>query len=285
MDKVIAFIGAGSITEALLRGILSTGAADPTRIRITNRTNEARRQQLSRTFGVACCVSIDQTVADADIIFLCMKPKDMAQSLAVIAASASPDALYISVAAGCSIAMMMNVIERAQATIGAQGSHNRRPRMIRAMPNTSCAVLESATAYALGPTCTEADAATAEQLLRVVGACYRMDEDKLDAVTGLSGSGPAYIYFLVEALTEAGIAVGLDQGVAKSLVTQTLIGAAAMLRQTDESPTLLRERVTSPGGTTMAGIAVLRERGFEQAIKAAVVSATERATELGAALI
>lgn len=284
MDKNIAFIGAGSITEALLHGILSTGAADPTRIRITNRANEARRLQLSRTFGVASCDSIDQTVTHADIIFLCMKPKDVADSLTVIATSASPDALYISVAAGCSIAMMMDVIERAQAPIGERGSHSP-PRMIRAMPNTSCAVLESATAYALGPTCTEADAATAEQLLRVVGACYRMDEDKLDAVTGLSGSGPAYIYFLVEALTEAGIAVGLDQAVAKSLVTQTLIGAAAMLRQTDESPTVLRERVTSPGGTTMAGIAVLRERGFEQAIKAAVASATERATELGAALI
>ncbi|MCY0875796.1 MAG: pyrroline-5-carboxylate reductase [Firmicutes bacterium] len=282
METTIAFVGAGSITEALLRGMITTGTTLPSAIRVTNRSNRERRLMLAQTFGIRACDTVEETVREAGIIFLCMKPKDVAQSLSEIARFASPDALYISVAAGCSLALMMAVIEQTRQI--EESPTSRQPRIIRAMPNTSCAVLESATAYALGPACTEHDAARAEHLLRAVGACYRMHEEQLDAVTGLSGSGPAYVYYLVEALTQAGIAVGLREDVTISLVTQTLVGAAAMLRQTDVTPAVLRERVTSPGGTTMAGIGVLEERGFKEAVRLAVIAATRRATELGAAM-
>lgn len=283
VDNTIAFVGAGAIAEALLRGMITTGVANPARIRITNRSDVPRREALARRFGVRACATVSDTVRDADIIFLCMKPRDVADSLREVAQFAPVSALYISVAAGCSIALLTRVIESGQALAEISPRHTPA-RIIRAMPNTSCAVLESATAYALGPACTEADAARAEHLLRAVGACYRMEEDKLDAVTGLSGSGPAYVYYLVEALTQAGVAVGLPEDVSISLVTQTIVGAAAMLRQTDDSPTVLRERVTSPGGTTMAAIGVLQACGFADAVLQAVSKATARATELGAAL-
>jgi hypothetical protein len=138
------------------------------------------------------------------------------------------------------------------------------------MPNTSSAVLESATGYALGAHCTKEDADIVHLMFGAVGTAYPLDEEQLDAVTGVSGSGPAYFYYMVECLVKAGVDMGLDEPTAAALVRQTLFGAAAMLRFSSDSPAALRERVTSPNGTTVAGLGVLSERGFEEAVREAV---------------
>lgn len=277
MHTAIAFVGAGAIAEALIRGICQTGVASAAQLTVTNKNTPARRLHLADTYGVRACDSIAAAVQAAEVILICVKPKDVGAALAETARYARADALYVSVAAGCSIAWMTDVIQSARSHDAAPGA----VRLIRTMPNTSCAVLESASAYALGAACTEADGALVERLLGAVGTCHRLEESQLDAVTGLSGTGPAYVYYLVEALTDAGAAAGLDPDVAYALVTQTLIGAAAMIRQTGDGPATLRERVTSPGGTTMAGLAVLRDYEFAEAIGAAVRAATARSAELG----
>jgi len=283
LEKNIAFIGAGAIAEALLKGICHTGVTSPSRLAVTNKTQRERLDFLAATYGIKACSSYAEAVKDADVIFLCTKPKDLVAALTEAARYAPANALYISVAAGCSIALIEDVIRCSQPLVET-GRQAVAPRVIRTMPNTSSAVLESATAYALGAACSEEDAALAHTLLTAVGRSYRIDEAKLDAVTGLSGTGPAYVYYLVEALILAGTDVGLDHETAVALVTQTLIGAATMLRQSGESPAALRQRVTSPGGTTMAGIAALDEHGFTFAVREAVARATARSAELGAPL-
>jgi len=277
MHTAIAFVGAGAIAEALIRGICQTGVASPGQLTVTNKSTPQRRLHLADTYGVRACDTIAAAVGSAEVILICVKPKDVGAALTETAQYARADALYVSVAAGCSITWMTDVIQRGRPHGMAKGA----VRLIRTMPNTSCAVLESASAYALGSACSEADGALVERLLGAVGTCHRLEESQLDAVTGLSGTGPAYVYYLVEALTDAGAAAGLNPDIAYALVTQTLIGAAAMIRQTGDGPATLRERVTSPGGTTMAGLAVLRDYEFAEAIGAAVRAATERSAELG----
>ncbi|MHB1629833.1 MAG: pyrroline-5-carboxylate reductase [Bacilli bacterium] len=276
-DKHIAFIGAGSIAEALIKGLCQTGIASPRRIAVTNRRSRDRLAWLKETYGVRVYPDMRDTVWSADVIILCTKPNDVHQALATVARHASPDALYLSVAAGCTIASIADRI----AAHHPEGQHRARPRVVRTMPNTSCAVLESATAYALGDTCTEADRRTVEAILGAVGSAYPVEEHLLNAVTGLSGSGPAYVYYLVEAMTSAGVDAGLDEQTAFSMVAQTLYGAARMLQSSGQSPAFLRERVTSPGGTTFAAISTLDQHGFSTAVLQAVRSATVRAEQLG----
>lgn len=284
-DLTIAFVGAGSIAEALIKGMVSTGTAKAGNIRVTNRSRRERLEALNAAYGVVPSPNADAAVDGADVVVLCPKPADMAAAIANIGSAASPDALYISVAAGPSIAWISSELVAAWARGRPHATGEiRRPRVARTMPNTSCAVLESATGYAMGTHCTRDDADIVHLMFGAVGTAYPLDEEQLDAVTGLSGSGPAYFYFMVECLTRAGIDVGLDESTAAALVLQTLFGAAAMLRFTAETPAVLRERVTSPGGTTQAGIGVLRESGFEEAVRRAVARATERAAEMGASV-
>ncbi|MCY0893287.1 MAG: pyrroline-5-carboxylate reductase [Acidibacillus sp.] len=273
-DMTIAFVGAGSIAEALIKGLTETGIGHATRLLVVNRHNPARLAYLEAQYDVIAGKDIRQAVVDADIILLCMKPKDIHEALPVIAAHARVDALYISVVAGYTIRSIQEMIACGNPLAST-------PRIVRTMPNTSCAVGKSATAYAMSDSCTARDRAYVEAILCSVGTSCTVDEHLLNAVTGLSGSGPAYVYYLVEALTLAGMDVGLDEQTSYSLVIQTLYGAAHMLTHTGESPAILRDRVTSPGGTTFAGISTLQQFGFEHAIRQAVVNATKRATELG----
>lgn len=293
-ELTIAFVGAGSIAEALIKGMVSTGTAKAGNIRVTNRSRRERLEALRAAYGVTPSHSADAAVDGADVVVLCPKPADMAGAIAGIGATSSPDALYISVAAGPSIDWISSELAVAWSRCGRRaadasrrpqtaGGEVWRPRVARTMPNTSCAVLESATGYAMGAHCTRDDADIVHLMFGAVGTAYPLDEEQLDAVTGLSGSGPAYFYYMVECLTKAGIDGGLEESTAAALVLQTLFGAAAMLRFTAGSPASLRERVTSPGGTTQAGLAVLRECGFEEAVRRAVARATERAGEMGAA--
>jgi pyrroline-5-carboxylate reductase len=262
----LAVLGGGRMGEALVVGLVGAGW-DPATIAIAEISPE-RRQFLETQVPEARVVpSVAWAVAGAEAVIVAVKPVDAVDALEGSAAVLAPDALVLSIAAGI--------------TLGAlEAAAPGRP-VVRAMPNTGTLVGKGAAAIAAGTRATEMDLALAERILGSVGVVVRVPEDHLDAVTGLSGSGPAYVFLLAEAMIEAGTFVGLPQAVADALVRQTILGAATLLARDDESPEALRAAVSSPGGTTVAGIAVLEERGVRAAMIEAVRAATERSRELG----
>lgn len=267
--KTIGFLGAGSMAEALMRGLLIEGVVRPDQVLVTNRSNRERLSSLSRQFGVGFASAKEGLVRESDILVLACKPKDVAGLLAEVGGATRPGQILLSVAAGVSTAFLASAVSE-----GVQ--------VVRAMPNTSCQVGESATAICLGPGAGDEARAVAHAILGAVGRVFEVSEPLIDAVTGLSGSGPAYVYLMIESLVEAGRSVGLPEAVARELAVQTLKGAAKMLDETGEDPAQLRQKVTSPGGTTMAGLDELNRSGFPQAVVRAVARATERSRELGA---
>lgn len=258
------------MTESLLRGLTDRGVVEGQQVIITNRGNLERLTWLSQTFGVQTCQSKSELIHRSDIIVLACKPKDAPDLLAELGPLTRPGQVILSVMAGISTALI-----ESYASPDLQ--------VVRAMPNTSAAVGESATAMALGSSAGADAAQVSRQILGAVGTVVEVPESLLDAVTGLSGTGPAYIYFMLEAMIEAGKAVGIPAETARDLCLQTLKGAAKMLDQTGEDPAVLRQKVTSPNGTTMAGIAVLTETGFTQSVVWAVGRATQRSREMGVA--
>lgn len=270
-DKVIGFLGAGSIAEALVQGILAAGLADPQQIWVTNRSNRERLVNLAARFGVQTSHDRSLVVDRSDILVIACKPKDVAELLAGVGSRTRMGQVVISVAAGITTA--------AVAAGVAPGVE-----VVRAMPNTSCLVLESATAMCGAEGTSPAALAVARAILGAVGKVVEVAEPDLDAVTGLSGSGPAYIYYMVEAMVEAGVRVGLERDVAYHLAVQTVIGAGKMLRETGADPGVLRQKVTSPNGTTQAGLQVMSELGFMETVIAGIARATQRSRELGALL-
>lgn len=275
----LGFLGAGAIAEALIRGLTSTGVAKPEQIHVTNRGNHVRLAELQTRYGVNTYALASDAFAHVDVILICTKPRDVPTALAYIAPFAPRDALYVSIAAGIDIATIEGALSQSKS-----GYEEPRKRIVRAMPNTSSIVLCSATGYALNHACTPEDEAVVRTLLGAVGRAYPLEESLLNAVTGLSGSGPAYVYYLAEAMTQGGIDVGLDPHTATELVVETLFGAAQMLRERVAPPATLRKQVTSPNGTTMAGLAVLDAYSFTDAVRSAIKRATERSAELGDAL-
>ncbi len=207
-------------------------------------------------------------IAQAQILFLAVKPHQMPQVLADVKQHASDDLLVISIAAGVRLATM-------SAALG------ERCRLVRVMPNTPCLVGQSASGYCLGPRTTAADAQLVAQLLNAVGKAFPLDEKLLDAVTGLSGSGPAFAFVMIEALADGGVRMGLPRAIALALAAQTLKGAAEMVLTTGDHPAVLKDRVASPGGTTIAGLQALETAGLRGALIAAVEAATLRSIELG----
>lgn len=266
--KTIGFLGAGSMAEALMRGLIQGGVVRPQQMIVSNRSNRERLETLRMRYGVRPAASKASLVAEADVLVVLCKPKDVADLLAEIRPYTSRGQVLLSVAAGVSTAILAN---------GVAGG----VRVVRAMPNTSCQVGESATAICLGEGAGEEARLVARAILGAVGRVVEVPEAQLDAVTGLSGSGPAYIYLMIEAMVEAGRGVGLSDQVARELAVQTLLGAARTLVETGEDPAELRQKVTSPGGTTMAGLQVLNESGFREAMVRAVARATQRSAELG----
>lgn len=266
----IGFLGAGSIVEAMLSGILKKGLFSADRVYVTNRSNSERLDLLTETYGVNTTHDKMDVVKAADILILAMKPKDSAEALKELAGSVHSGQLVISVIAGVSTAL-----------IGEWLGVNCP--IIRTMPNTSSAVGLSATGLAANQFVTEDQLLLATRLFEAIGTVYTVAEEELDIVTGLSGSGPAYIYYLVEAMMGAGATAGLDREMARQLTLQTLLGAAHMLMDTREEPALLRKKVTSPGGTTQAGLEVLEAYQFQEAVTSAILRATERSREMGAA--
>lgn len=274
----LTFLGAGSIARALIRGLLTAGLAGPSDIRVTNRSNRARLEDLARAYGVVTHPAKREALAGARTVVLATKPADVVACLeesrphllAFSEAGASATArrpLVISVAAGVGTATIERLLPPGTP-------------VVRAMPNTSCSVGESATVLCAGRWAGDGGLEVARRLFGVVGLVVDLDESQMNAITGLSGSGPAYVYLLLEAMTEAGARLGLDPDVSYRLALQTLRGAAATAQVTGETAAELRRKVTSPGGTTMAGLAVLEGAGFKQGVIDAVRRAAERAAEL-----
>ncbi len=263
----LGVIGCGKMGTALVEGAVRSGAvaaADVTGVDPV----QAARDHFAKSTGAAVADEIS-ALADADVILLCTKPQDVPAALqeASIACHGRP-VLVISIAAG----ITLSALETATAA---------HLRMIRAMPNTPALVGKGAAGYCLGSRATREDGDLASQLLGAVGLAVEVPERLMDAVTGLSGSGPAYVYLVIEALADGGVRAGLPRTDALRLAAQTVLGAAAMVLETGEHPAVLKDMVTSPGGTTIAGLAELERHGLRAALIDAVNAATRRAAELG----
>jgi pyrroline-5-carboxylate reductase len=264
----VGFIGAGSMAEAMVAGLLAAGVTFAPSIVVTNRSRQDRLDAMALRWGVRTTRSKAEVCATADVVVLATKPADIPTVLEQLRGLVTSRHLVVSVAAGIPCAVLQ------------RGLGEGIP-VVRAMPNTSCHVKESATAIALGRWAGEEHEGVARTIFGAVGQVVTVPEEWLDAVTGLSGSGPAYVYLLMEALTEAGVEVGLSPEVSRLLTRQTVLGAARMVLETGEDPALLRRKVTSPNGTTMAALRVLEEMGFVSALREAVRRATARSREMG----
>jgi pyrroline-5-carboxylate reductase len=266
-DKRIAFIGAGNIGEALIKGLLAAAAVRPEQLMATDIRRD--RLEVIRTVHQIEILTDNRIAATkAQILVLAVKPQVVHQVLEGLRGAVAEDHLLLSVAAGIRTASIESVF--AQPT-----------RVVRVMPNTPVLVGAGASAITAGRHATEYDLDLARRIFESVGCVVRIDEKLMDAVTGLSGSGPAYIFVLIEALADAGVRVGLPRDVATLLAAQTVMGAARMVLDTGEDPARLKDMVASPGGTTVAGLHVLEQAGLRGAIMAAVEAATRRAEELG----
>ena len=270
LSQRIGFLGAGAMGEALAGGLVAAGVpranvrmADP---------DPARLAAVEQALGVATSGDNAAVVGASDVVVVAVKPGLVGRVLDAVVAElgeGSVRPLWVSIAAGVSIARLEAALPRGA-------------RVVRAMPNTPALVREGATAYAANAAATARDRATAQALFESAGLAWEApDEASLDAVTGLSGSGPAYVFVLLEALADAGVRVGLPRDAAQRLAIQTVLGAALLARETGVHPAALKDRVTSPGGTTIAGLARLEAAGFRAALIDAVEAATRRSKELG----
>ncbi len=270
IDSRFAFLGTGNMAEALVKGLIRAGAK-PDRIAATARRPE-RIVELHKAHGIHASIDNVAAAAGAEVVVLCVKPQMMRKLLTQIAPVLDASKLVISIAAGVPLA----AIERK---LGAKA------RVVRAMPNTPALVGLGATALAAGTHATEADLAFAQKLFDAVGITTIVEESQLDAVTGLSGSGPAYVFLMIEALSDAGVKVGLSRHVALKLAAQTVLGSARLLLETGLHPGHLKDQVTSPGGTAIAGLHTLEAGGLRTTLIDAVEAATKRAKELGDAFL
>jgi pyrroline-5-carboxylate reductase len=266
-DMRIGLLGAGNMAEALLGGWLKKGLVSAGQVCASD-VRADRLADLRQRFGIDTESDNARLANACDVIVVAVKPQVIPSLLDDVAPVLSKRHLLVSIAAGVSIA----TFEAAVAD---------EVRVIRTMPNTPALVGEGATALAAGRHASEDDMALARRLFDAVGKTAVVSESLLDAVTGLSGSGPAYVMLFVEALADGGVKAGLPRETAHFLACQTVLGSIKLLLETGEHPAVLKDRVTSPAGTTIAGVAVLERGGFRSALIDAVVSATSRATELG----
>lgn len=267
----ISFLGAGSIAEAIIGGLLHANVVKGEQITVSNRSNETRLQELHNKYGVKGTHNKKELLTNTNILFLAMKPKDVAEALTPFKEDIHNNLLIISLLAGVSTHSIRNLLQKDVP-------------IIRAMPNTSAAILKSATAISPSKHTTKEHIQTAIALFETIGLVSVVEEEDMHAVTALSGSGPAYIYYVVEAMEEAAKKIGLKEDVAKSLILQTMIGAAEMLKASEKHPSILRKEITSPGGTTEAGIEVLQEHQFQQALISCITQAAQRSHNLGKTL-
>ncbi len=264
----IGFLGAGRMASALAKGIINAGVARPEGLMASD-VSEAARGVFAKEVGCRTTGSNLEVIDFADILIVAVKPGQVAGVLQGIASRWEDRHLLVSIAAGVKLAALA-----ASLRGGA--------RIVRVMPNTPALVGASASAFALGPSATAEDAATVNTLFAAVGLAVEVKEPLLDAVTGLSGSGPAYAYLMIEALSDGGVAAGLPREVATKLAAQTLYGAAKMALETGLHPGELKDMVTSPGGTTIDGLHELEKGALRGCLISAVRAATEKSIRLGA---
>jgi pyrroline-5-carboxylate reductase len=267
LGKRVAFLGTGNMGEALVKGLLRAGVATKEEILCTELRPE-RQEEIRARYGVRVTGDSEKAVAEADIIVLSVKPQNMDELLEQIAPAIDHSKLVISIAAGISIAA---IARKLGAGV----------RIVRTMPNTPALVGAGATALARGAHATDADLQQAKALFEAVGIAHIVEEHHLDAVTGLSGSGPAFVFLVIEALADGGVKTGLARPAAMALAAQTVMGAAKLVLETGEHPGRLKDQVTSPGGTAIAGVHALEQGGLRAALIAAVEAAAKRSHELG----
>src|SRR5687767_13387803 len=263
----VGFLGAGKMATALAKGFIRAGLVNAQSVFASDPVETSRAQFASDTGAKAGSSNAD-VVKSANVVFLAVKPNHVQDVLAEVKPIFSERHLLISIAAGVPIARM-------EAALAADA------RIVRVMPNTPALVGESASAFALGKAARAEDAALVQKLLSSIGVAYEVKEPLLDAVTGLSGSGPAYAFVLIEALSDGGVAAGLPRDVATKLAAQTLLGSAKMVLETGMHPGALKDQVTSPGGTTIEGLHELERGGLRAALMNAVRAAADKARKLG----
>jgi pyrroline-5-carboxylate reductase len=261
----IAVLGAGKIGEALLSGLLKAGRA-PGDLVFTERHPE-RAAELTGRLGVESA-DVPAAAAKADVVVVAVKPQDIAPVLRELDGALGAGTLVVTLCAGLPTALF-------------EGGLPAGTPVVRVMPNTPMVVGEAMSAISAGSHATDEHLAVVEELLGAVGRVVRVPETQQDAVTALSGSGPAYFFYLVEAMIDAGILLGLPRAVAADLIVQSAYGAAVMLRESDDHPVILRENVTSPAGTTISAIRELERHGVRAALIAAIEAARDRSVELG----
>ena len=264
---IIGFIGAGRMAAALARGFVDSGLVAPENL-IASDPVPAGRKAFGQAVGCETTDSNADVLAKAKVIFLAFKPHQLDEATETVRDQFDGSYLVISILAGVRLAKL----DEACGGLA---------RLVRVMPNTPALVGEGACGYALGQAATSDDGELVKRLLCAVGVAYEVKESLIDAVTGLSGSGPAYGYTIIEALSDGGVAAGLSRDIATRLAAQTMLGAAKMVLETGKHPGELKDMVCSPGGTTIEGVHELEEGGVRNALINAVRSATERAVELG----
>ncbi|KSU63236.1 pyrroline-5-carboxylate reductase [[Bacillus] enclensis] len=270
-NKTIAFLGAGNMAEAMISGTVQSGKIAKDQIIVSNRSNKEKLQEINEKYGVRTLLKDQLPFSEIDILILAMKPKDIDKALDSINHLVKSDTVIMSVLAGITTSHMEEQLPGGQS-------------VIRVMPNTSSMLKESATAISAGRFTSEEDMMNAKELLSSIGEVYVIDESKMDIFTGIAGSGPAYFYYLMEHIEKTGAEAGLDPQMARKIGAQTIFGAAKMMLEREETPTQLRENVTSPNGTTAAGLDALAQFGGGKAISEAVKGAEKRSKEISSEL-
>jgi pyrroline-5-carboxylate reductase len=267
-DRTIGFVGGGNMAEALIRGLLRGTVFAPEKI-VVSGPREERMRELREKYGIRATTD-NHEAAKADIVVLSVKPQILSRVLDEIGKTIGEEALVISIAAGVPVSSI-------------QSRLRKNARVVRGMPNTPALVDAAATAIAGGEHARESDLDDARRIFDAVGITVILDESQLDAVTGLSGSGPAYVFLILEGLSDAGVKVGLSRRTSQLLAAQTLLGSAKLLLETNEHPGRLKDMVTSPGGTAITGLHTLENGGVRTTLMNAVEAATNRSKELGLA--
>ena len=266
MVAKIGFVGAGKMATAMIEGLLSKGLYKKDEIIACSRTKKTA-DRVSKDLGIEATTDASKVFSSADVIVIAVKPNQIKEILTTNIEANSTKKLLISIAAGIKIPTLENYVPDS--------------RIVRVMPNVCCTVLESASSYTLGSKATKEDAQKVKEILEAIGIAFEVPEEKIDAVTGLSGSSPAYMFMVIDALADGGVLMGLPRDVALKLAAQTMLGSAKTVLETGKHPEELKDSVCSPGGTTIEGVKVLEECGMRGAFIAAVKASAEKSKQMG----
>ena len=266
MGSKIGFIGAGKMASAMIEGLLAKGLYGKDDI-IACCKSQTTKKRVSKELGIKVTTDSSKVFSEADIIVIAVKPNQIEGILTTNIEANSTKKLLISIAAGIKLSTLEKYVPDS--------------RIIRVMPNVCCTVLESASSYTLGSKATKADGEKVKEILEAIGIAFEIPEEKIDAVTGLSGSSPAYMFMVIDALADGGVLMGLPRDVAIKLAAQTMLGSAKTVLETGKHPEDLKDSVCSPGGTTIEGVKVLEDYGMRAAFISAVQASAEKSKQMG----